>query len=830
MRSFLGWLSCLFAVVLLVAGCSPGAGDQVSGGGSPGMGGDAGLPERRSPEITATTAVVESATSTATTAAVSTTSTTSDDLVAHVEISGGGGVSSPEGGTTTTVSTVPRGHVYTPPELDRENTSAYWGDLSRPRSRFQGRVVAEGVAERFVSVSVGWVYACGLSEAGEAVCWDWDPIEGVLEMHLRAGKRGKVSPKAAPAGVFTSVSASWGYACGLRPGGKVECWGENPVAELDPPAGVFKNVSARLEHVCGTRSSGKVECWGVSARWREVGVPPPGPFIDLTTNPKFSCGLRPGGEVECWGGGFNEGLEPPEGVPRKGSRGLSGPYRALLRNFFYEGDEPPEGPFERLVSRGWHACGLRPGGEAVCWTDTVLARNDEGEGSGEEDWSRRPRYKHPNPPPGVRFRMLSSRCGVDYDYKVLCWKNSEGGHEMRPTPDGEFIWVDYDLDQGCAIRRADLSLECWDRLTGEERPAPEGAFKEVFMGNDWDCGLQVSGEVHCWNQIEDYPPPPEGKFRTLSEFNSYFCGISVEGTAECWPEFPWRISPLGGEFTVAHTTRDFSGDLSRNHGCGLRPWGEIECWGPGSLLRRSKIIPPAGEMVTVDAGWGGLDWPEGYNAIPPYDNVVWASASGRGASCGLRSNGSAVCWGIVEPHFLGVDPPEVLPEGVSYAHSLPFPYDDHSYVLYPPSGEFVQIGVGRWHACGLRPGGLIDCWGIAHYFREERWREGRYTIGEDLSEDSRFTQLSVGGSQACGLYGEGKVACWSVERTLRHESFQFHEHEHSVHEGPYVQVSAGLDREACAVRVDGGIDCWDRTGEVRLHIPYAGGSPPQTSP
>ncbi len=797
-KPFLGWLSCLLAVVLL-AGCSPGE--------TPGEGVSAGLPEQRPPEMT--TAAVESAATTAA-ASTTTTSTTSDDFVADVGMLGGGGFSSPEGETTTTVSTIPRGHVYTPPELDRENESFSWGNLLRPPLRFQGRVVAEGVVERFVSVSVGWAYACGLLETREAVCWDWDPIEGVLEMRLRAGKRGKVSPKAAPAGVFTSVSASWGYACGLRPGGAVECWGENPVAELEPPAGVFKNVSARLEHVCGTRSSGKVECWGVAARLREVGAPPPGPFIDLTTNRHFSCGLRLGGEVECWGGGFNEG------------------------------DEPPGGTFEQLAG-GYYTCGLRSGGEGVCWTDSVQLSYGEDGWWGGYPIPRKPRYRNiQNPPPGVRFRMLSRRCGVDYDYKVLCWKNSEGGYEMLPTPEGEFIWVDYDLDQGCAIRRADLSLECWDRLTGEERPAPEGAFKEVWMSRrgtcwDWraptgylksfcderDCALRVNGEVHCWVQPE-WSPSPEGKFKTLSAFDSLLCGVRANGNLECWPGFvcipdeplecwPGYTGygvPPGGEFTDVSTSSD--------HGCGLRPSGEIECWGPlsRSISRSSKIIPPEEEMITVDAGWGGLDWPEYYNAIPRHDATFWGDASGKGASCGLRSDGSAVCWGIVKPPFLG-------------DHRY-VPYDDHSYVLYPPSGEFVQIGVGRWHACGLRPGGLIDCWGIALYFRERRWGERRYTMGEDLSEDSRFTQLSVGGSQTCGLYGEGKVVCWSVERTFRPESR--HEYERSVHEGPYVQVSAGLDREACAVRVDGGIDCWDRIGEVRLHIPYTGGSPPQTSP
>ena len=67
-------------------------------------------------------------------------------------------------------------------------------------------------AARFTQIAVGREHGCGVTDAGDIVCWgaDW-------------------SDRVTPAGPFTAVSAS-GYAvCGLRPAGHAECWG------LDPP-------------------------------------------------------------------------------------------------------------------------------------------------------------------------------------------------------------------------------------------------------------------------------------------------------------------------------------------------------------------------------------------------------------------------------------------------------------------------------------------------------------------------------------------------------------------------------------------------------------------
>ncbi len=622
-----------------------------------------------------------------------------------------------------------------------------------------------------MSVSAGWGYACGLRESNKVKCWRHGKFQ---EPYADLDWGYESEDLVAAGGEFSSVSVGHGYACGIRLGGEVECWGVNPVALIEPPGGVFVSVSAGVEHVCGIRPGGTPECWGTSQRWRDAGVPPRGPFIDVAAGTYFTCGLRPGGEVECWGGGFNEG------------------------------DEPPGGVFESLIAPGW-VCGLRPGGEAECWSDSVPSKNGE-------DGAREPRYPNAvQPPRDARFRMFSGtgKCGVDYDYKVWCWRNRRGvfefhlapEFELLPTPEGEFTWVDHD-HHACAVRRADSGVECWDRLTGEPREAPEGAFKEVWIGYEEYCGLLVSGEVRCWEQPEGSSPPPEGEFTTLDSSYELYCGLRADGAVECWGESSPRSRPPQGEFTKV--------SISSNHACGLLTSGEIECW--GYWLLRPKIQPPEGEFSMISAGWGG--YPTGWYA---------PIATDLGYSCGVRLDGSLECWGA--NHTIGK-----FPSG-------------QGAVLFPPEGEYTQVGVGLDFACALRVDGKVDCWGSAASLRFASesepdvltWGMLSYTYGDALPEGVPpmqssdmygfqvysygeegepevlpFTSISVGAEHACGLHTDFSVECW------RADALGFY----SFPPDFFSYVDAGYHNHACVVvQESGGVACFNDEGLYMSYIP-----------
>ena len=220
-----------------------------------------------------------------------------------------GTVEVPVGGGSTVSATVPVGSGVS------SVTGITLVRLPVPVMESVVPVVEEVAGGGFISVSAGRGYSCGLRVDRSVECWEWrTDWFGRTRSRL---DRSSSDPWAPPGGEFAMVGAGgWGYACGIRPTGGVECWRMSPVVLEQPPAGEFISVSAGLEHACALRPEGEVECWGHSSRREGLLVLPggDGPFTSIAADKDFLCGLRLGGEVECGGGGFEEGSEPPGGV------------------------------------------------------------------------------------------------------------------------------------------------------------------------------------------------------------------------------------------------------------------------------------------------------------------------------------------------------------------------------------------------------------------------------------------------------------------------------------------------------------------------------------
>ena len=131
-------------------------------------------------------------------------------------------------------------------------------------------------------------------------------------------------------------------------------------------------------------------------------------------------------------------------------------------------------------------------------------------------------------------------------------------------------------------------------------------------------------------------------------------------------------------------------------------------------------------------------------------------SSGRHAhSCGLRSDGSVVCWG-----------------------------DNRLGQADAPSGSFTQVSSGRHHSCGLRSDESVVCWG-----------DNR--LGQADAPSGSFTQVSVGGSYSCGLRSDGSVVCWGNNS----------EGQADAPSGSFTQVSSS-EYGSCGLRSDGWAVCW----------------------
>ena len=178
-------------------------------------------------------------------------------------------------------------------------------------------------------------------------------------------------------------------------------------------------------------------------------------------------------------------------------------------------------------------------------------------------------------------------------------------------------------------------------------------------------------------------------------------------------------------------------------------------------------------------------------------------------SCGLRIDGSIVCWG-----------------------------NNYDGQAEAPGGSFTQVSAGGYHSCGLRIDGSIVCWGNNRYGQAEApggsftqvsasgrlscgvradgsivcWGDNRY--GQAVVPGGSFTQVSTGDSHSCGVRADGSIVCWGNNDIGEAEAPG----------GSFTQVSAG-DLHSCGVRTDGSIVCWGllnvelRTVDGGVHQP-----------
>ena len=109
-------------------------------------------------------------------------------------------------------------------------------------------------------------------------------------------------------------------------------------------------------------------------------------------------------------------------------------------------------------------------------------------------------------------------------------------------------------------------------------------------------------------------------------------------------------------------------------------------------------------------------------ATPPRFALVSAGAR---HTCGVREDGSVVCWGRL----------------------------DIPGLLTPPEGRFSSVSAGVIHTCGVREDGTVACWG------SNENHSGDY-VGQATPPQGRFASVSAGVIHTCGVREDGTVACW----------------------------------------------------------------------
>ena len=310
--------------------------------------------------------------------------------------------------------------------------------------------------------------------------------------------------------------------------------------------------------------------------------------------------------------------------------------------------------FVAVSSGGYHTCALRANGEVMCWgahpkPDAFQRWIDRGQAS---------------PPENERFVSISSglvhTCGLRDDGTVVCWGFVKDD------------WGDDDLGGTTIVRLGLATSPVWWGQT----PPPEGeVFVSISSGGGHTCGLRENGSAACWGNDAkgQASPPKDERFVSISSGMFHTCGHRYDDTAVCWgPE------PYWGGFTAWQETPDTPyAWIAAGAGftCG-QPLdrGEMECWG----WWQDALPPPK---------------------YPSRSNRFVAFSAGGGQSCGLLTDRTAVCRGIVDDFWTWKDPDKVWWEDV-----------------WMGPRQFASISSGYFHTCAIGVDEVsLVCWGSDDY-------------------------------------------------------------------------------------------------------------------
>jgi len=274
------------------------------------------------------------------------------------------GRSSPSSGTFLQISA----GVYHTCGVRTDNTVACWG--AKHKDKDYGQTIPPNGS--FHQVSAGKYHTCGVRTDKTVQCW---------------GKNYAIPPL----GTFYEVSAGGEHTCGIRTDNTITCWG-NPLFSddgsptgfifrpsdviggdiLTPPDGLFSQLSAGFGFHCALGIDNTIACWG--GNFDKQAMPPSDPiwgfaldkqsvsandtFSQVTANRTTGCGIRTDNAVVCWGFHGSHPYAPPNGS----CTCLNGGPRCLCSN------QPMSSNGFTLVSGGaMFVCGIQTNNKVACW-------------------------------------------------------------------------------------------------------------------------------------------------------------------------------------------------------------------------------------------------------------------------------------------------------------------------------------------------------------------------------------------------------------------------------------------------------------------------------
>ncbi len=220
-----------------------------------------------------------------------------------------------------------------------------------------------------------------------------------------------------------------------------------------------------------------------------------------------------------------------------------------------------------------------------------------------------------------------------------------------------------------------------------------------------------------------------------------------------------------------------------HHSCAIIGEGVVDCWGLGSAGQLGDGKSSVGAGIAK-------------SSLGEYATKL---AAGSNFTCAITAYSKAFCWGDNGSGQIG--------DGLGGT----------SQFAYSPAqvGAFTDvtaIATGDQHACALRNGGQVWCWGRNN--EGELGNNGgnsSYSSPVQAQGLSGMTSIAVGDTHSCAVGAGGDVWCWGGnadgQAGLGNSAMQGKSPKQISGLGDVVEVAAG-GSHTCARKKDGSVWCW----------------------
>ena len=263
-------------------------------------------------------------------------------------------------------------------------------------------------------------------------------------------------------------------------------------------------------------------------------------------------------------------------------------------------------------------CALKADGRLACWA------------SG--DWANGQAAMLVTGAPTDSWKQISvgddefSLCAIGSAGTISCW-SATPGYPFPRLPAGMFSAVSYSIYGTCALTDTGMPV-CSDTFL---LPADfVGQFKQIVTANNFVYGIDANDALHVPDIFST--AYPAGKYKQVIANNGASCALSEDGTIFCSPVSDAPPPPTGYYFLPPPTGNGFL-EVAAIYGnysaCAIQADHTVTCW-----LGESDMQPLAATPSGTFTHIAGCD----------------------GAMCGIRTDGTTVCW-EVPGYFDPLTPP-----------------------------------------------------------------------------------------------------------------------------------------------------------------------------